>query len=225
MPKFSALNRSFSRRESILLLILAVVLIVGVYYLVVVKGTSDTIQQNESEYAEVQTEVATGKTLLAQRKAMKAELDSLGSNASLPVVGTYDNLAAEVDALNGLLGNAEAYNISFDAPKLSGTTVRRDATITFTMSDTAQVTDVIKALDKGSWACDVKDVAVSAAFNSDGSMKNVSGSIMLTYYETTTGAKTTAGLVEDTESEPASKHISAAEVSAAFLSGGAVSGK
>ena len=225
MSKSGVLNRSFSTREKVLLLILAIIILGAVYFMVIVKGTSETIQANTTETAEVEAKVKLGNTLLSQRQAMKKELDKLGSTASLPVIGTYDNLTAEVDELNSILSGVESYDISYSAPRVSDTTVRRECTVKFTMADTSEVIDVVKKLQNGKWNCQVTDVTVSAAMNSDNSIKNVTGSMTITYYETTTGASTTEGLVQETEesSSSSSKHISAAEVSAAFLSGGSTS--
>ena len=225
MANSNVLNRAFTFREKVLLVILALVFLGGVYYLAIVRGTTDTMESNARELATVQQQIKTGKTILAQRQAMKKELDALGSTESLPQVAVYNNITAETEQLNSLLADASVYNVSYGEPMVSDTLVRRAVTANFTMATVDEVEAVVKAIDKGPWATSLTSFTYTTNYNTDGSVKNVSATLDVTYFETTSGSKDLSGLVEDTETQASSNHISAAEVSAAFLSGSAPGSK
>ena len=63
---------------------------------------------------------------------MKAELEALGEDGTLPVVAVYDNIRNELNELNALMGGATTYNLSFAQPTVEDKLVRREVTVSFT---------------------------------------------------------------------------------------------
>ena len=191
MARRSVLNRSFSTSEKVLMLVLAVLLVVACYYFLVVKNVADTIAANEDRLA-----VNAQEMLAADRARMKAELEALGEDGTLPVVAVYDNIRNELNELNALMGGATTYNLSFAQPTVEDKLVRREVTVSFTVPDYAAALDVVRKLENGTYRCEITDFSVNGDMLADGTVDGVDAVLTVTYLETTNGAATTAGLVE-----------------------------
>ena len=134
--------------------------------------------------------------LAADRARMKAELEALGEDGTLPVVAVYDNIRNELNELNALMGGATTYNLSFAQPTVEDKLVRREATVSFTVPDYAAALDVVRKLENGTYRCEITDFSVIGDMLADGTVDSVDAVLTVTYLETTNGAATTAGLVE-----------------------------
>ena len=88
------LMRSFSRREKVMLVILALVLVVGLYFLFVHRPVEARLEELalEQEDLDLQTQVA--QIRLAQRNSMQAELDEIFAlpKDRITVMPEYPNL-------------------------------------------------------------------------------------------------------------------------------------
>ena len=193
MARRSVLNRSFSTSEKVLMLVLAVLLVVACYYFLVVKNVADTIAANEDRLADIEISINAQEMLAADRARMKAELEALGEDGTLPVVAVYDNIRNE---LNALMGGATTYNLSFAQPTVEDKLVRREVTVSFTVPDYAAALDVVRKLENGTYRCEITDFSVIGDMLADGTVDSVDAVLTVTYLETTNGAATTAGLVE-----------------------------
>ncbi|MRX81777.1 hypothetical protein [Eggerthella guodeyinii] len=198
MARRSILNRSFSTRETVLILILAVLLIVACYYFLVVKNVSDTVAANNEQLAGIEMNIGVQESLAADRARMKAELDELGDDETLPEVAIYDNIRNELNELNTLLGSATTYNLSFGQPTVEGQLVRRTVTVSLTTPSYASALEVVRQLENGTYRCQITDFTMTGELLADGSVSSVNATLSVTYLETTNGATNTSGLVEKT---------------------------
>ena len=196
MARRSVFNRSFSTRETVLIMILALLLIVAFYYFLVVKNVADTIAVNDAQLAEINMNVAVQESLAADRARMKAELEQLGDNETLPEVAVYDNIRNELNELNGLLGSATSYDLSFSQPTLDNQLVRRTVAVSFTVPDYASALDVVRKLENGTYRCQITDFTMTGDMLADGSVRSVNATLNVTYLETTNGTTNLSGLVE-----------------------------
>ena len=134
MARRSILNRSFSTREKVLILVLVALLLVACYYFLVVKNVADTKAENDLQLQEIQMQIDTQTALAMARTRMENELAELGDVGKLPVVAAYDNIRNELDELNTLLSGVGTYDVKFSQPELDGELVRRPVTITYTVA-------------------------------------------------------------------------------------------
>lgn len=199
MARRSILNRSFSTRETVLILILAVLLIVACYYFLVVKNVADTMAANNQQLAGIEMNIDVQESLAADRARMKAELDELGDDETLPEVAVYDNIRNELNELNTLLAGAATYNLSFGQPTVEGELVRRTVAVSFTVPSYAAALDVVRQLENGTYRCQITDFTMTGELLADGSVSSVNATLNVTYLETTNGATNTSGLVEKTK--------------------------
>lgn len=198
MARRSILNRSFSTRETVLILVLALLLVVACYYFLVVKNVSDTVAANNEQLAGIEMNIGVQESLAADRARMKAELDELGDDETLPEVAVYDNIRNELNELNTLLGSATTYNLSFGQPTVEGQLVRRTVTVSFTTPSYASALEVVRQLENGTYRCQITDFTMTGELLADGSVSSVNATLSVTYLETTNGATNTSGLVEKT---------------------------
>lgn len=196
MARRSILNRSFSTRETVLILVLALLLVVACYYFLVVKNVSDTVAANNEQLAGIEMNIGAQESLAADRARMKAELDELGDDETLPEVAVYDNIRNELNELNTLLGSATTYNLSFGQPTVEGQLVRRTVTVSFTTPSYASALEVVRQLENGTYRCQITDFTMTGELLADGSVSSVNATLSVTYLETTNGATNTSGLVE-----------------------------
>ena len=196
MARRSVFNRSFSTRETVLIMILALLLIVAFYYFLVVKNVADTMAAHDAQLAEINMNVAVQESLAADRARMQAELEQLGDNETLPEVAVYDNIRHELNELNGLLGSATSYDLSFSQPTLDNQLVRRTVAVSFTVPDYASALDVVRKLENGTYRCQITDFTMTGDMLADGSVRSVNATLNVTYLETTNGTTNLSGLVE-----------------------------
>lgn len=196
MARRSILNRSFSTRETVLILVLALLLVVACYYFLVVKNVSDTVAANNEQLAGIEMNIGAQESLAADRARMKAELDELGDDETLPEVAVYDNIRNELNELNTLLGSATTYNLSFGQPTVEGQLVRRTVTVSFTTPSYASALEVVRQLENGTYRCQITDFTMTGELLADGRVSSVNATLSVTYLETTNGATNTSGLVE-----------------------------
>lgn len=198
MARRSILNRSFSTRETVLILVLVLLLVVACYYFLVVKNVSDTVAANNEQLAGIEMNIGVQESLAADRARMKAELDELGDDETLPEVAVYDNIRNELNELNTLLGSATTYNLSFGQPTVEGQLVRRTVTVSFTTPSYASALEVVRQLENDTYRCQISDFTMTGELLADGSVSSVNAMLSVTYLETTNGATNTSGLVEKT---------------------------
>ena len=167
--------------------------LIGVFakFAVVDPLAASAASSNEVSAAQARLDV-----LAADRARMKAELEALGEDGTLPVVAVYDNIRNELNELNALMGGATTYNLSFAQPTVEDKLVRREVTVSFTVPDYAAALDVVRKLENGTYRCEITDFSVIGDMLADGTVDSVDAVLTVTYLETTNGAATTAGLVE-----------------------------
>lgn len=177
-----------------MLLVLAVVLVAASYYLFVVQNVANTKASNAAQLQEVQDQIAAQDTVAAMREKMQSELEKMGQVEKLPVIATYDNLRNELDQLNAALASTSSYDLKLTQPVLTGETVRRVVTLTFTTPSYDAATAVLEALQNGKYRCVITDFSMTGKMLADGTIESVSSTLNVTYYETIAGSANTNGL-------------------------------
>ena len=114
------LMRSFTRREKIMLVILALVLVVGLYFLLVHRPVEAKLEElaKEQEDLELMTDVA--QAMLIQRNSMQAELDEIFAlpKDQITVMPEYDNAETLIMQLNNIFMGLEP-RLSFPAVRIN----------------------------------------------------------------------------------------------------------
>lgn len=189
------LKHEFTFREKILLVI-AVVLALGIfYYEVAWKGFQSAYAQYNTADLEDQLNIAQAQAV-HKKQMEKAVEDAKGQ--SFGSVEPYDNIAAEVNELGNILeGKADNINITWSQPTLTDTTVRRTADISFTTSAYSQAEALIQSIEDCRYRCIISSLEIDAPDDSLSDSGEADVSLQVTFFETTDGASTTAGLVTE----------------------------
>lgn len=187
------LNRPFTKREVVLILVLAVILLAMVYYRFVYVPVQDQISALDTTALEDQIQA---ETIRAQQiKKMQTEM-SQNKNASLGEVATYDNQKNELNELNDIFQDADTFNLNFEQPVASDNTVRRNINITFTASGYDTAEKIISSIYSGRYRCLISDLDMQAAADTSSMQSGeVSCSMTVTFYETLYNAATQEGLI------------------------------
>ncbi len=189
------LNRKFTLRETILILVAAILALGIFYYQVIVKDYNEAKVIYNVSSLEDELTVLSAKA--SRKKTMEDYIDK-HSDEEVGEVAVYNNLANEIDALASVLSeNVENVSINWNEPVLSNKTVRRNANITFNASSYTTTKQIVKNIANLQYRCIVTQLSMST--DSDSSLNrtdNVSVSMTVTFYETTEGSTNTSGLVE-----------------------------
>ncbi|MDD6685149.1 MAG: hypothetical protein PUE47_05090 [Lachnospiraceae bacterium] len=210
------LNRPFTKKEVVLILALAVILLAMVYYRFVYVPVQDQISALDTTALEDQIQAETIRA--QQMKKMQAEI-SQDKNASLGEVATYDNQKNELNELNDIFQDADTFNLNFEQPVASDNIVRRNISITFTASGYDTAEKIISSIYSGRYRCLISDLDMQAPADSSSMQTGeVSCSMSVTFYETLYHAATKEGLIMADSSSDSQTESGAADSSAASVS-------
>ncbi len=190
------LNRKFTLRETILILIAAILALGIFYYQVIVKTYNEAKVIYNVSSLEDELTVLTAK---ASRKKTMEDYISKHDDEVVGEVAVYNNLANEIEALSSIFDEkVENVSITWNEPTVSNKTVRRNANITGSVSSYDQAKQILKEIANLKYRCIVTQVSMST--DSDSSLNRsdtVNLSMTVTFYETTEGSTNTSGLVTE----------------------------
>lgn len=190
------LKHKFSLRESVLVIVAAIVGLGIFYYQFVYKEYQNALKQYDKTTVEEQTTI-----LLAKANKMQTMQNYIDQHAqeTMGEVSTYNNLANEIDSLASIL-NDKSSNVSINwaEPYLTDTIVRRNADITMHVSSYNEAENIIQNIANLQYKCVISSLSISGTNTSNIDETNdVTVSMEVTFFETIEGAENTNGLVID----------------------------
>ena len=181
------MSRAFTKREKILMTILAVMLVVAFYYLVVEQRIGGAIEQAEADIAFYETE---NPILQAQKDKidyMKAYLEEIYKQEDPQIVPEYDNLQQVMLFLNTVLSTTNDYSISFGTAQLpegSGYIATRYVAINFASPSYAVAKQVVRNLQDCPYCCTLQNLNIMPANSGNAVVSgNVNVSLNVVFYE------------------------------------------
>lgn len=187
------LNRAFTKREIVLLLIGAALLIALFYWRVAYIPLQDELASYDT--TDVEAQIAQEQAKAAQIKKMQ---DALANNEAVSVgeIATYDNLTNEINELNSIVSGTTSFNFDFKDPYMQGTTVRRDIDLTFTAANLSAAESVISQLYGCKYRLLIGNMTLQDADGSSNLQNGpVTADVSVTFFETTVGAQDLSGLM------------------------------
>ncbi len=152
------LNRRFTLRESILLVICAIIGLGIFYYEVVYKNINNSLQSYSVENLE--NEVMIYQAQIAKKKSMEDYINS-HRGETLGEIALYNNLANEISEVGRILNDVSDLSIAWGQPTLIDTTVRREANISFTTAGYSKAKSLIAALNRNAYRSLISDMSMS----------------------------------------------------------------
>ena len=162
------LSYTFSKREKVLLVVLALILVGVAWFMLVYQGTAREAASLDAQIANVQTEIAVSNGRAAQVEQMRREIEQRKEAGMQPsVVPDYDNLAPLMAELNRVLSGTSSYSMSFDEVDAAsgGAYVMRGIEFTFENASFAQAEATVESLVFGPYACSVDSLDVNSTSN------------------------------------------------------------
>ena len=186
------LSRQFTRREKVLLAILAVLLLFALYYLAVHRPVTEALSRIQSESETVSVDLTVLEAKEQRMIQMQQELDEILSQPNVSEIPKYDNLQQVMDFLNTVLSSASEYTLSFQGLQQpqDGGILRRTMQMTFTTPSYDAARSMIEQLQNCPYRCQLSDFSIlpfsadsqpqDAASLLDGS---VQASVTVTFFE------------------------------------------
>lgn len=190
--------RSFTTREKVLLLILALLLVGMAYYTVIHVPVTTQLSEIAIEKSEAEADVMIAQVKNVQLERMREELETLSADAaSVAPVPAYDNVQNLMNLLNQTLAATNNFSVSFDAVDTSEQFIRRTIHLTYTSADYNAAKNVVSTLLGGPYRCQASDFSLSAA---DG---GVTVTMAVTFFEAQEDLPAVPAEAEPETAEPA----------------------
>ncbi len=185
------LSRDFTVREKVLLTIMAIILIVLLYFRFVDMPVRDALASAASQKSDKESELAIVNAQLASLQRKQDELNGIVEAEDVSIMPSYNNERNVAKLLNDVL-TPYGYSITFSNVTRDGDQVRRNISLQFHASSYADVEDVLKKLTSSEYRCLIGNV------NGTVDTRNANGgysvSTTMTFYETMVGGTPDAGL-------------------------------
>lgn len=142
------MNRAFTTREKVLLVILAV-LIIGIgYFKLLLEPINTSIENYQNMTASEQDEILVNTALLQKKKQMETELEELFASGDPSPIPVYDNSGNLLVELHRILDKSLDYSLNFSGVSTMDVEylVRRPVSLTFQASTYAQARAIIDEL-------------------------------------------------------------------------------
>ena len=107
------LSKQFTRREKVLLIILALLLLFAVYFLAVHRPVTEALDRIRTESETISSDLVVLEAKHQRMEQMQKELDEILAQPNVAEIPTYDNLQQVMDFLNTVLRSASEYSLSF----------------------------------------------------------------------------------------------------------------
>ena len=168
------LSYSFSRREKVLLAILAAILLFMLWYLLVWQHAANEKMNIDAEIAETEAQTLVAKNKVGQLALMQdAVADQKSRGAKPSSLPNYDNTTALMAELNKVLASTKDYRLAFDDLTYgSEGVVERGVTITFGCESIEAGRAVMTALENGPFACTIDAATITSTKASDNRTSN-----------------------------------------------------
>lgn len=184
------MNRVFTTREKVLLLVFVIILMAAGYYWVIEQPVSERISAAASAEAGYQDEMMTETVKAKQIKDMKAVLDAGLDGQSKPVsaIPDYDNLENVMVQLDAILTPALDYSLTFSDVQPDGKLISRPISMTFKCDGYTAAKNIVDNLYHSIYRCTLDNITMTAsAKDRDGApdlnKDQVSVSLTVTFYE------------------------------------------
>ena len=184
------LNRSFSTKELVIIILLVLILLGVAYYQFVDTPVRNQLTLAHSERDMLKTELDGVYAKIAEMERIRTELEDLSSRDTISVMYSYNNSEAELKLLNDILGAASEYTVNFSNVSRTGDQIRRNFSLTFTAADFAAAKQIITRLADSELRCMVDNITCNYKPGSSDVIITASA----TFYETMVGATPDEGL-------------------------------
>ena len=180
------LNREFTKREKILILILALLLLFSGYFKLVLQPAQERTYAAQNACADIENnmtiEAARAQRLSQMRDAIASYENEKGGGG--PVVPAYDNIDNVMIQLDAILSQSSDYSLTFDDLVYGDDYVTRPVEMSFSCGSYDTAKKIISDLDGCIYRCSLDDITVSTGSGGvDITKGDVAVKLTATFYE------------------------------------------
>lgn len=192
------MNRAFTQREKLLLVLLTVMVIAIGYFKLILEPINNNIENYQTMAANEQDQVLINQTLIQQKKQMEKELEALFENGDPTPIPVYDNSVPLLRELHQILDATPDYSLNFSGTSAMDVSylIRRPVSMTFRTQTYAQARQILNKLHNSDNVNAISDLSIQNSargelneiifwdqMDVDSDEYPISVSLTITYYE------------------------------------------
>lgn len=175
------MNREFTKREKVLLLIFAVLLIAVGYYKLLLEPINSQIESYRSLAQEEQMQMDTAQLQAVRMKQMETEIAQAKAAGIERTIPDYDNSAVLLPQLYQIMDSTIEYAMDFDEITFEGNIAARPVQIEFETANYQKARRVIDKLCTTGYAMQIEDMTIQEARTTD--KRSVHTYLSITFFE------------------------------------------
>ena len=161
------MNRELTKREKVLLLIFAVLLIAVGYYKLLLEPINNQIESYRSLTQEEQMQMDTAQLQAVRMQQMEAEIAQAKAAGIERTIPDYDNSAVLLPQLYQIMDSTIEYAMDFDEITFEGNIAARPVQIEFETANYQKARRVIDKLCTTGYAMQIEDMTIQEARTTD----------------------------------------------------------
>ncbi len=156
------LMHSFTKREKIVIFVLAIALVIGFYFIVIHYPVKTRLEEIAIEKTEVEDETTISMAVLENYKKMKDELEEILAmpEDKLTFMPEFDNVETLTLYFNTVFAGT-APNLSFSSASIDGNIASRTISFNFTAGSYQEAKNILTLLTGSGFRCLMQNVTIS----------------------------------------------------------------
>ena len=188
------MNREFTTREKLLILLLCLILVGLAYYQFVDQPVRTALNNAHAERDSLLTELTTVNAKLAVMRRMRDEMEDITAGGTVSEMKSYNNSKPEIALLNDILRGTPDYTITFADVTRDNDQIRRNFSLTFVSDKYASIQRIVKQLSESPYRCLIGDLKISVTRGKTMAEGPINVNATATFFETMVGGVVDAGL-------------------------------
>lgn len=184
------MNRPFTTREKVMLVILSLLIIGICYYKFLLEPINDQIEQYNQMAAGEQDIITQNMALIQKKKEMEQELEAIfAENPDPDPIPNYDNSGALMVEIHSILDGTVDYTLSFSDTSLlsGGYLLRRPLELEFSVDTYSQARSIINRLHDSKNINQISDLSITRVNREtkqiDEDVDTIRVKMVITYFE------------------------------------------
>lgn len=184
------MNRPFTTREKVMLVILSLMIIGICYYKFLLEPINDQIEQYNQMAAGEQDIITQNMALIQKKKEMEQELEAIfAENPDPDPIPNYDNSGVLMVEIHSILDGTVDYTLSFSDTSLlsGGYLLRRPLELEFSVTTYSQARAIINRLHDSKNINQISDLSITRVNRetkqTDEDIDTIRVKMVITYFE------------------------------------------
>ena len=188
------MNREFTTREKLLILLLCLILVGLAYYQFVDQPVRTALNNAHAERDSLLTELTAVNAKLTVMRRMRDEMEDITAGGTVSEMKSYNNSKPEIALLNDILRGTPDYTITFADVTRDNDQIRRNFSLTFVSDKYESIQRIVKQLSESPYRCLIGDLKISVTRGKTMAEGPINVNATATFFETMVGGVVDAGL-------------------------------